>query len=74
LGGPNANPPPRCSLSCREIPDRARLEVDVGAAQRRKLTPAQAAENAEQDQGAVPAADRIGQGVDLGHCQDRALR
>jgi len=74
LGGPNANPPPRCSLSCRETRDRARLEVDVGPAQRGQLTPAQAAENGEQDQGAVPAADRIGQGVDLGNGQNRPLR
>ena len=50
-----------------------RLEVDIGPAQRAQLTSAQATENGEQHQGAIPAADRIGQGVDLGNGQDRPL-
>ena len=49
------------------------LDIDVAAAQRGQLTPAQTAENREQHEGAVLGADRIGQDVDLGNRQDRTL-
>jgi hypothetical protein len=73
LGRPEREPaaPPLTELPGN--PDSACLEVDIGPAQRGQLAPAQAAENGEQDQGAVPAADRIGQGVDLGNGEDRPL-
>lgn len=41
-------------------PDCACLEVDVGPTQRGQLAPAQAAENGEQHQGAVPIGHRAG--------------
>jgi hypothetical protein len=47
------------------------LDVDIGAAQRRQLTPAKAGEGGEQHQGAVTLIGDGGQGVDLGHRQDR---
>src|SRR5262249_22972639 len=46
-------------------PYAAGLDVEIRAPQRGQLAPAQTAENAEQHEGAVPAADRIGPGVDL---------
>ena len=55
-------------------PDRARLDVDIGAAQGSQLAPSQTAENGEQHQGAVPPVDGISHGVDLGDRQDRPLR
>ncbi len=74
LGRPEREPAAAPLAQLPGNPDGARLEVDIGAAKPRKLTPAQAAENAEQDQGAVPATYRIGQGVDLRHRQAAPLR
>jgi len=54
-------------------PNGADLDLDIGSTQRGQFTPAQTAEDTEQHQGAVPATDRISQGVDLGNRQDRAL-
>ena len=54
--------------------DGPRLDIDVGAPQRRQLTPPQAGERGEQHQGAVALIGGIGQGVDLGNREDRPLR
>ena len=55
----------RCQRSLD--PDRSRVQVQVGAAQRGQLTPSQAAERGEQDQGAVARVDRGGQVEHLAH-------
>jgi hypothetical protein len=73
LGRPEREPAAAPLAQLPGNPDGARLEVDIGPAQRRQLTPAQATENGEQHQGALPAADRIGQGVHLRNRQDRPL-
>jgi len=55
-------------------PDRACPQVNVAATKRRQLTPPETAENRNENQRTVPRSDRVGQGGDLAHGQDRSLR
>ena len=54
-------------------PDGAGGQVDIAAPQAAQLAPAEAAEHGQQDQRAVPLADRIGERVDLRDGQRRPL-
>ena len=48
--------------------------VDVAAAERDELAPAQAAKTGEQDHGAVAVTAGIGERIDLGDGEQRPLR
>lgn len=52
---------------------RSRVEIDIGPAQRRQLSPSQAAEGSQQHQDAVALIDRLRERVDLGDGEDRSL-
>ncbi len=73
LGGAKSGAWPLTSVSCRVMRTVAVLSVDVAAAERDELAPAQAAEAGEQDQGVVARAAGVGERVDLGDRQQRPL-
>ena len=64
------------SLVIVELPGHADgkgVQVDVCRSERGEFGPAKASERSQQDQSPVAEPDRIGQGVDLRHGQDRPL-
>jgi hypothetical protein len=73
LGGPEGEPAAGRPGQLPKDAHRTRLQVDVAAAQRRQLGPPQAAEDREQDHGAVSRVDRVGQGEHLAEGEHRPL-
>ena len=69
---PERKPPPLSSVSCRS-PGR-RLPGRYRSAAAAQFAPAQAAEGGQEDEGAVPLVDRVGERVDLRRWSATAAR